>query len=147
MLETANIIKKLLLLLCVTLFLQTIAFAQQTDSTTSQTENSDSTDVSFWKKHNVQFAGIPMVNYDPTLTNMNNLGLVVSHDTRDFIYNPYNGDYMNFKTAHYREARGSDYKFDDYQFDFTKFFNIDTTRVIATKFYCHYCRLPLYCHF
>jgi hypothetical protein len=43
---------------------------------------------------------------DPTLTNMNNLGFVVSHDTRDFIYNPYNGDYMNFKTSYYREAWG-----------------------------------------
>ena len=248
--------KRLLTLLCIVFFLNSMIFAQQADSTVTQAENSDTTEVSFWKKHNVQFAGIPIVNYDPafewnfallanaffkvtptdtisplsmaggmvgyttnkswywalytrlymdednyritlaygdasinfqyyeelvssfigfnsvydvfffeaqrrvynrwylgvkyvnlkartaydiegvdpTLTNMNNLGLVVSHDTRDFIYNPNNGNYMNFKTAHYRETWGSDFKFDDYQFDLTKFFNIDTTRVIAARF-------------
>jgi outer membrane protein assembly factor BamA len=250
--------KKLLLLLCIVLFLQSIIFAQQSDSTVAQTENSSSTDVSFFKKHNVKFTAIPMVNYDPAFQwnlaglanaffnvsaadtvsplsmagailgyttngtwywalftrlyldednwrttlaygdasvnfqyyedlvggfidfnslhnifffegqrrvfrrwylgakylyqktktifelegqpgepdkiNMSNLGFVVSHDTRDFIYNPYNGDYLNFKTGFYRDAWGSDYEFDNYEFDFTKFFNIDTIRVIAGRF-------------
>jgi outer membrane protein assembly factor BamA len=250
--------KKLLLLICIASLLQSFLFAQQSDSTVTSTENSDSTELSFWDKHDVNFAAVPMVNYDPAFqwnfaalvnvffkvspadtisplsmggaivgyttnktwywaiytklymdednyrvtlgygdasvnfqyyedmvggfidfnslhkfflmegqrrvfrrwylgaryvylktktkfdiegeagepgtTNMSNIGFVVSHDTRDFIYNPYNGDYMNFKTAHYRDAWGSDYKFDDYQFDFTKFFNIDTTRVIAGRF-------------
>jgi outer membrane protein assembly factor BamA len=65
---------------------------------------------------------------------MNNLGLVISHDNRDFIYNPHHGDYLNLKTSHYGDAFGSDYKFNNFDFDFTKFFNIDTTSVIAGRF-------------
>ncbi len=70
---------------------------------------------------------------DPQKRNMNNLGVVVSHDKRDFIYNPYHGDYMNFKTAHYRDALGSDFIFDQYEFDFTKFFNINDHKVVAGR--------------
>jgi hypothetical protein len=250
-------LKKILLLLALTLMMLSVSGAQEQDSTAIETVKTDSTEVSFFKKHNVKFAAIPIVNYDPsfewnlaalvnvffnvspndtisplselgatigyankawywalytklymdqdnyrvtlaygdasvnfqyyenlggmfidynslynvfyveaqrrvyrrwylgakyvnmttktkfdyqgensepTKTNMNNLGLVISHDTRDFIYNPYHGDYLNLKTAHYRDTWGSDFKFDNYEFDFTKFFNIDTTRVIAGRF-------------
>ena len=72
--------------------------------------------------------------HDPISTNMNHLGFVISHDTRDFIYNPYHGDYLNLKTGYYRESLGSDYTFDQYEFDFTKFFNIDTSRVLVGRF-------------
>jgi hypothetical protein len=70
---------------------------------------------------------------DPQKRNMNNLGVVVSHDARDFIYNPYHGDYLNFKTAHYRDAWGSDFIFDQYEFDFTKFFYINDHKVVAGR--------------
>jgi len=70
---------------------------------------------------------------DPRKQNMNNLGFVVSHDTRDFIYNPYHGDFMNLKTAHYRDNWGSDYKFDQYEFDFTKFFFVSDREVVAGR--------------
>jgi len=249
--------KKLLLLICIALLIQSFLFAQQSDSTVTSAENSDSTELSFWDKHNVNFAAIPMINYDPAFqwnfaalanaffnvspsdtlsplsmaglmlgyttngtwywalftrlymdndnyrvtlaygdasvnfqyyndmsgsfidfnslnkifyieaqrriyrrwylgaryvfqktktkfeiegqsdephnTNLSNLGLVVAHDTRDFIYNPYHGDLMNFRAIFYRDAWGSDFEFDDYQFEFTKFFNVDTTRVIAGR--------------
>lgn len=65
--------------------------------------------------------------------NMTHLGLVVSHDSRDFIYNPHSGDYLNLKTGHYRDAWGSDYKFDKYEFDFTKFFGLSADEVIAAR--------------
>jgi outer membrane protein assembly factor BamA len=71
---------------------------------------------------------------DPEKHNLNNLGILVSHDKRDFIYNPYHGDYMNFKAILYRDAWGADYVFDQYEFDFTNFFFIDDHRVIAAKF-------------
>ncbi len=70
---------------------------------------------------------------DPARQNMNNLGLVISHDTRDAIYNPYDGDYMNLKTGHYRDAWGSDYIYDKYEFDFTKFFGISDHQVVAAR--------------
>ena len=248
--------KNLLLLLCITVFLQTIVFAQDSDSRATQTENSDTTGISFWKEHNFNFAAIPIVAYDPSLgwnfagmlnaffqvsaadtvsplsliggfggyttnkswywglytklyfdednyrlslaygdisinfqyfeeqastyigfntlydafmfegrrriynrwylglkyvgletktlheiegedpitTNMNNMGFIISHDTRDLIYNPMHGDYMDFKTGHYRETLGSDYIFDKWEFTFTDYFNIDTSRVVAARF-------------
>jgi hypothetical protein len=248
---------KVAITLSVLLLVQASSSSQQTDSTSTIRETSDSTEVSFFKKHNVNFAAVPIINYDPAFEwnlaalvnvffrispsdtvsplslagalvgyttngtwywglfarlyvdednyritlgygdasvnfqyydelaesfigfntfhdmfyfelqrrvyrrwylglryrnqkaktkyeidgqtgdpvrqNMNNLGLVISHDTRDFIYNPYHGDIMNFKTAHYREDLGSDFVFDQYEFDFTKFFNISDTRVIAGR--------------
>ena len=57
--------KKLLLSICIALLIQSFLFAQQSDSTVTSTENSDTTEVSFWDRHNVNFAAIPMVNYDP----------------------------------------------------------------------------------
>ena len=233
-------------------------YAQQEDSTAIQTENTDSTEVSFWKKHNVNFAAMPMINYDPSFEwnlaalvnaffrvtpsdtisplsmaggmigyttngtwywalytkmyldrdnyratiaygdasvnfqyyeelvqqyiefnsfnnllllelqrrvynrwylglryvnrkvktryeiedqegepdtqNISNIGFIVSHDTRDFIYNPYHGDYMNFRTKYFRDQWGSDFNFTQYEFDFTKFFYVDDTRVVAGRF-------------
>ena len=70
---------------------------------------------------------------DPAKQNMNNLGIVVSHDSRDFIYNPHRGDYLNFKTAHYRDGLGSDYNFDQYELDLTKFFFISDHKVVAGR--------------
>jgi len=70
---------------------------------------------------------------DPTRQNMNNLGLIVSHDTRDVIYNPYHGHYMNFRTGHYRDAWGSDYIYDKYEFDLTKFFPLSDHQVVAAR--------------
>ena len=70
---------------------------------------------------------------DPEKQDLSNFGFVVSHDTRDFIYNPYHGDYMNFKTGHFNETWGSDYNYDQYEFDFTKFFNISDYKVVAAR--------------
>ena len=251
-------IKKLLLVFSLALFSHTLLFAQQVDSTAVQQETADSTKLTFLKKHNVKFAAVPIINYDPALglntaalvntffkvnptdtisplsmagamvgytsnkswywalytklyfdedncratvaygdasvnfqfydevsaggfidfnslhdfflfemqrrvykrwylglkyvnqkttttydieeetgdpeqQNMTNLGLVVSHDTRDFIYNPHSGDYLNFKTGHYRDAWGSDFKYDKYEFDFTKFIELSVDEVLAAR--------------
>jgi len=70
---------------------------------------------------------------DVSKQNMNNLGFVVSHDARDSIYNPHSGDFMNLKTAHYRDTWGSDYTFDAYELDLTKFFPINERQVVAAR--------------
>lgn len=75
------------------------------------------------------FEGLP----DAETLNMSNLGLVISHDTRDFIYNPHTGDYLNFKTGHNRDAWGSDYNFNSYNFDYTKFFPLADNQTIAAR--------------
>lgn len=59
--------KSLTILIIALLCSSMTLFAQQSDSTEIQTKNTDSTNVSFWKKHNVKFAAMPMVNYDPSL--------------------------------------------------------------------------------
>ena len=95
--------------------------------------------------YNRWYLGIKYVNlmqttaYDlegltTTVTNMNNLGYIITHDTRDFIYNPNSGDLLNLRTGYYRDFLGSEYKFDNYEFDFTKFFSIDTSRVMVGRF-------------
>ncbi len=53
------------------------------------------------------------------------------NDTRDFIYNPHTGDYLNLKTGHNRDAWGSDYNFNNYNFDFAKFFPISDTETFV----------------
>ena len=62
--QKKQMIKKLLFLLSLAIFCQVALYAQEQDSTVTQTEKTDS---SFWKKHNVQFAAVPMINYDPSL--------------------------------------------------------------------------------
>ena len=70
---------------------------------------------------------------DPEKQNISNIGFIVSHDTRDFIYNPYHGDYMNFRTKFFRDQWGSDYNYTQYEFDYTNFFYISDTRVVAGR--------------
>ena len=242
------------LLLFIALIIYSTAFSQSSESKQIKNEDADSTTITFWKRHNVKFAGIPMINYDPALggnvaalinvffkvspsdtisplsmaggmiggttnktwywalytklyfnkdnyritvgygdasvnfqhydevnggyidfnsmndfffleiqrrvykrwylgakyvhrittttfdgipdaqtLNMNNLGFVISHDTRDFIYNPHTGDYLNFKTGFNREAWGSDYEFSDYNIDYTKFFPLGEGKTLAAR--------------
>jgi len=64
---------------------------------------------------------------------LSNLGAIISHDSRDFIYNPYHGDYLNFRYKHFGEKWGSAYNYDQYEFDFTKFFALSELEVIAAR--------------
>jgi len=246
--------KKLLFVLSIAFLLQTISFAQEQDSTATQTETADSTALTFWKKHDVNFAAVPMINYDPSLgwnfaaltnaffkvstkdtisplsmagamvgyttneswywaiytklyldkdnyrltigygdasinfqhydhvggsyidfnslnnfflsevqrriykrwyaglryvsrqttttfdgqpsgekNNLSNIGAVLSHDTRDLIYNPHMGDYFNVKTGHYRETWGSAYNYNSLNIDFTKFLPISEDKTLALR--------------
>jgi outer membrane protein assembly factor BamA len=70
---------------------------------------------------------------EPVRESLNNFGVITSHDTRDFIYNPYHGDYMNFKVKFYRDQWGSAYNYTKYEFDFTKFFALSDYKVIAAR--------------
>jgi outer membrane protein assembly factor BamA len=252
-----NKMKPLSLVITVLLCCNITLLAQQSDSTIVQEEFPDSQEQSFWKKHNVKFAGMPMINYDPSIkwnfaalanvffkvspkdtvsplsmagamvgyttnktwywalytrmyldndnyrisigygdasvnfqyyeelagmfidfnsvydalyieaqrrvykrwylgakfvkletktlydlqgelpepviSNMNNLGFVIARDTRDFIYNPHGGSMLNLKTGYYRDAWGSDYKFDNYEFDFTKFWGVAEDKVMVGR--------------
>jgi outer membrane protein assembly factor BamA len=68
------------------------------------------------------------------LTNMNNIGFVLVKDSRDNVYNPTTGTNLNLKTGHYRSSVGSDFNFDNYEFDYNKFIKLDEQRVLVARF-------------
>lgn len=82
------------------------------------------------RKTSTTFEGQPT----PEKVNMSNIGFVIAHDSRDFIYNPHTGIYFNIKSAHYRESWGSDYKYDNYDIDFNKFFPLGEGKTLAARF-------------
>lgn len=75
------------------------------------------------------FEGFP----DAQTVNMNNIGFVVALDSRKFIYNPQGGNYFNVKSSHYRNSWGSDFKYDNYDIDFNKFFLLNEDKVLAAR--------------
>lgn len=70
---------------------------------------------------------------EPEIKDISNVSALISHDSRDFVYNPYHGDYMNFRYKNFDEKWGAERNFQQYEFDFTKFFPISDTKVIAGR--------------
>jgi outer membrane protein assembly factor BamA len=46
-------------------------------------------------------------------SSLNNIGYIVSNDTRDHVQSPTRGMFLNFKNQFYRSWAGSDYKFEN----------------------------------
>jgi outer membrane protein assembly factor BamA len=56
---------------------------------------------------------------------LNNIGYVISNDTRDHVQNPTHGMFLNFKNQFYRNWIGSDYEFVRYIVTYNQFFNLN----------------------
>ncbi|POY36611.1 hypothetical protein C3K47_09555 [Solitalea longa] len=56
--------------------------------------------------------------------NMSNIGYVISQDSRDDVYFPTTGIFMNFKNQFYREWLGTDNNFIRYQLNYNQFFDV-----------------------
>ncbi|HEY5825601.1 MAG TPA: BamA/TamA family outer membrane protein [Cyclobacteriaceae bacterium] len=70
------------------------------------------------------------------ISNMNNLGYVLSNDTRDHVQYPTRGMFVNFKNQFYGQAVGSDYKFQKYMVTFNQFFKLtkkDESKILAVR--------------
>jgi hypothetical protein len=55
---------------------------------------------------------------------MNNIGYILSNDTRDDVNYPVNGIFFNFKNQFYRDWVGSDHNFTRYVFTYNQFFDL-----------------------
>jgi outer membrane protein assembly factor BamA len=70
---------------------------------------------------------------DDQFSNQNNMGMVVSHDSRDYIYYPSTGIYANLKTGHFRDFLGSDHEYNTYEFDINEFFKLRPNKILVAR--------------
>jgi outer membrane protein assembly factor BamA len=59
-----------------------------------------------------------------TKSNLNNIGYIITNDTRDHVQYPTHGMFLNFKNQFYRDWVGSNYKFERYIVTFNQFFQL-----------------------
>ncbi len=60
-------------------------------------------------------------------SNLNNIGYIISNDTRDHVQYPTRGMFLNFKNQFYRTWIGSDYEFVRYIITYNQFFKLGET--------------------
>jgi len=70
--------------------------------------------------------GIPGVSGSDSVTksHLNNIGYIISNDTRDHVQYPTNGMFLNFKNQFYRDWVASDYEFERYLITYNQFFKL-----------------------
>ena len=69
-------------------------------------------------------------------SNLNNIGYIISNDTRDHVQYPTRGMFLNFKNQFYRSWVGSDYEFERYIITYNQFFKLskkDDKQVLAMR--------------
>src|SRR5436190_9083386 len=69
-------------------------------------------------------------------SNLNNIGYVISNDTRNHVQYPVRGMFVNFANQFYRSWVGSNYEFERYLITYNQFFKIsrnDEKRVLAVR--------------
>jgi outer membrane protein assembly factor BamA len=59
-----------------------------------------------------------------SISKLNNVGYVITNDTRDHVQNPTHGMFLNFKNQFYRSWAGSDYEFERYLITYNQFFKL-----------------------
>lgn len=82
--------------------------------------------------------GLPNVSGQDsvTISNLNNIGYIISNDTRDHVQSPTHGMFLNFKNQFYRSWAGSDYEFERYLVTYNQFFKLsktNETKVLAMR--------------
>jgi len=82
--------------------------------------------------------GIPDVSGQDSVTesNLNNIGYIISNDTRDHVQYPTRGMFLSFKNQFYRSWIGSDYGFERYMVTYNQFFKLtkkDDRQVLAVR--------------
>jgi outer membrane protein assembly factor BamA len=55
---------------------------------------------------------------------LNNIGYIITNDTRDHVQNPTRGMFANFKNQFYRSWAGSDFEFERYVVTYNQFFRL-----------------------
>lgn len=65
---------------------------------------------------------------------LSGFGFLASFDKRDNVLNASRGYYLEFSTRFYQSYFGSNFQFQQYEFDLRKYFNLHRKHVIATQF-------------
>jgi outer membrane protein assembly factor BamA len=71
-----------------------------------------------------------------SISNLNNIGYIISNDTRDHVQYPTRGMFVNFKNQFYRSWAGSDYNFERYLITYNQFFKLshkDDSQILAAR--------------
>ena len=70
--------------------------------------------------------GLPAASGGDSVTksNLNNIGYIITNDSRDHIQYPSSGIFVNFKNQFYRDWVGSNYKFERYIVTYNQFFKL-----------------------
>ena len=63
------------------------------------------------------------------------LGFLLNYDSRDHIYYPRKGSYIEFNNTFYQNIFGSDFTFNNYILDMRRYFNFIKDQVLAVQFY------------
>lgn len=61
-----------------------------------------------------------------SISNLNNIGYIITNDTRDHVQSPTHGMFVNFKNQFYRQWIGSNYSFERYIVTYNQFFKLTT---------------------
>jgi hypothetical protein len=82
--------------------------------------------------------GFPGISGEDSVSksHLNNVGYVISNDTRDHVQYPLGGMFLNFKNQFYRSWAGSDYEFVRYIVTYNQFFKLaenDDKQVLAIR--------------
>ena len=64
---------------------------------------------------------------------LNNVGYIISNDTRDHVQYPTRGMFLNFKNQFYGSWVGSDYKFERYLVTYNQFFKLKEKQILAVR--------------
>lgn len=67
---------------------------------------------------------------------LNNIGYIITNDTRNHVQSPSRGMFLNFKNQFYGSYVGSDYTFQRYLLTYNQFFNLrktDETKILAVR--------------
>ena len=82
--------------------------------------------------------GFPDVSGQDSVSksNLNNIGYIITNDTRDHVQYPTRGMFLNFKNQFYRSWAGSDFEFERYLVTYNQFFKLtkkDEKQVLAVR--------------
>src|SRR6478735_73923 len=72
-------------------------------------------------------------NDSVSISTLNNIGYIITNDTRDHVQNPTRGMFLNFKNQFYRSWAGSDFKFERFLVTYNQFFKLDDTKILAAR--------------
>lgn len=71
-----------------------------------------------------------------TVSKLNNIGYIITNDTRNHVQYPTRGMFLNFKNQFYRNWAGSDFEFERYIVSYNQFFKLgkkDEKQVLAIR--------------